>query len=101
MPRSFRADHVGSLLRPAELLRARQQYAEGSLTRDALRAQEDSAILAALDAQRNIGLEIFTDGEFRRYSWITDMAESVGGVRPQSRPGDWQGPAGGPGARHS
>jgi methionine synthase II (cobalamin-independent) len=95
MPRSFRADHVGSLLRPAQLLRARQQYADGSITRDALRAEEDSAILAALDGQRRTGLEIFTDGEFRRYSWITDMADAVGGFVPQSRIVEWQGPGGG------
>src|ERR1051326_6651728 len=95
MPRSFRADHVGSLLRPASLLRARQQFADGSLSREGLRAQEDSAILAALEGQRRAGLEIFTDGEFRRRSWITDMADSVGGFVPQSRTIEWHGPGGG------
>jgi methionine synthase II (cobalamin-independent) len=95
MPRPYRADHVGSLLRPARLLDARQQHAAGSLSREALRAEEDAAILQALEDQRRVGLEIFTDGEFRRQSWITDMAESVGGFVPQSRTVEWQGPGGG------
>jgi len=95
MPRPYRAYHVGSLLRPARLLDARQQYAAGSLSREALRAEEDAAILQALEDQRRVGLEIFTDGEFRRQSWITDMAESVGGFVPQSRTVEWQGPGGG------
>jgi 5-methyltetrahydropteroyltriglutamate--homocysteine methyltransferase len=95
MPRSFRADHVGSLLRPADLLAARQHYAAGTISREALRAEEDSAILRALDGQRRVGLQIFTDGEFRRQSWITDMSESVGGFVPQSRTIEWQGPGGG------
>jgi methionine synthase II (cobalamin-independent) len=95
MPRPYRADHVGSLLRPAELLTARQQFAAGTLSREALRAAEDAAILRALEGQQRVGLEIFTDGEFRRHSWITDMAESVGGFVPQSRTVNWQGPGGG------
>jgi methionine synthase II (cobalamin-independent) len=95
MPWPFRADQVGSLLRPASLLSARQRFAAGSLSREALAAEEDSAILPALEGQRRAGLEIFTDGEFRRHSWITDMAESVGGFVPQSRTVEWQGPGGG------
>ena len=46
----------------------------------------------ALERQRQIGLEIFTDGEFRRGSWITDMAEAVEGFVPQSRIVEWRGP---------
>ncbi|MBV9133129.1 MAG: hypothetical protein JO318_10535 [Chloroflexi bacterium] len=95
MPPPFRADQVGSLLRPASVLIARQDYAAGSLSREALRAAEDAAILSALEGQRRVGLEIFTDGEFRRQSWITDMADSVGGFVPQSRTVEWQGPGGG------
>ena len=90
-----RADHVGSLLRPAALLRAREQAAHGSLTREALRQQEDEAILQALERQRKVGLGIFTDGEFRRASWITDMADAVDGFVAQSRMIAWQGPGGG------
>jgi 5-methyltetrahydropteroyltriglutamate--homocysteine methyltransferase len=96
MPRPFRADHVGSLLRPPELLRARDQFSRGGLSADALREQEDAAILKALERQREVGLEIFTDGEFRRGSWITDMADAVEGFLPQSRTVEWRGPGGGP-----
>src|SRR5438105_9889290 len=95
MPRPFRADQVGSLLRPPELLHARERFKNGALSAEALREQEDAAILAALDRQRNIGLEIFTDGEFRRGSWITDMADAVEGFVPQSRTIEWRGPGGG------
>jgi 5-methyltetrahydropteroyltriglutamate--homocysteine methyltransferase len=95
MPRPFHADQVGSLLRPPELLRAREQFSKGSLAADALREQEDVAILKALDRQRDIGLEIFTDGEFRRGSWITDMADAVEGFGQQSRMIEWRGPGGG------
>jgi 5-methyltetrahydropteroyltriglutamate--homocysteine methyltransferase len=91
----YRADQVGSLLRPKALLEAREQCARGAISREQLRAQEDQAILQALDRQRAVGLEIFTDGEFRRGSWITDMAEAVDGFLPQSRTIEWRGPGGG------
>jgi 5-methyltetrahydropteroyltriglutamate--homocysteine methyltransferase len=77
-------------------LKAREQFARGALSREALRDQEDAAILTALDGQRQVGLEIFTDGEFRRGSWITDMADSVAGFLPQSRTIEWRGPGAGP-----
>jgi len=95
MARPYRADQVGSLLRPSELLTARDDFAHGRITREQLRKQEDAAILKALDRQREIGLEVFTDGEFRRGSWITDMAEAVDGFVPQSRTIEWRGPGGG------
>src|SRR5262245_54449635 len=85
----IRADHVGSLLRPPGLLRAREQFAHGAITRDQLREEEDAAILRALEGQQRAGLGIFTDGEFRRGSWITDMASAVGGFVPQSRTMEW------------
>lgn len=91
----LRADHVGSLLRPPGLLAARQAHARGELSREALREQEDAAILQAIERQRQVGLEIFTDGEFRRGSWITDMAEAVEGFVQQSRTIEWHGPGGG------
>src|SRR5712692_1844574 len=94
MPQPIRADHVGSLLRPAALLQARQAFASGAMSKAALTEQEDAAILAALDRQRQIGLQIFTDGEFRRGSWITDMADTVEGFVPQSRTIEWHTPAG-------
>jgi 5-methyltetrahydropteroyltriglutamate--homocysteine methyltransferase len=82
----LRADHVGSLLRPAALLRAR---AEGKLSIDQLREAEDRAILAALEMQRQAGLQIFTDGEFRRGTWLGDMAEAVEGFIPASVSLEW------------
>src|SRR5260370_25031750 len=94
MPRPFRADHVGSLLRPAELLRARATFARGELSKAALAEQENAAVIGALDRQRAVGLEIFTDGEFRRESWITDMADAVDGFVSQSRTVQWHAPPG-------
>src|SRR5215831_19459596 len=91
----LRADQVGSLLRPPSLLRAREAHARGELSADALREQEDAAILGAIEGQRRTGLEIFTDGELRRGSWITDMAEAVEGFVAQSRTIAWRGPGGG------
>jgi 5-methyltetrahydropteroyltriglutamate--homocysteine methyltransferase len=93
--RPYRADHVGSLLRPPELLAAREQFAKGVISREALREKEDAAVLRALERQRQVGLEIFSDGEFRRASWITDMADAVEGFVPQSRTVEWRGPGGG------
>ncbi len=72
----YRAEHVGSLLRPAELLAARAARAEGKITEQELRAVEDRAVLAALGKQRSAGLELYTDGEMRRGSWLTDVADA-------------------------
>ncbi|HLZ25777.1 MAG TPA: methionine synthase [Chloroflexota bacterium] len=91
MSRPIRADQVGSLLRPDSLLRARQMAASGDISAASLREQEDAAILQVLDKQRQIGLEILTDGEFRRASWITDMADAVEGFVPQRRILEWRG----------
>jgi 5-methyltetrahydropteroyltriglutamate--homocysteine methyltransferase len=89
MSAPIRADQVGSLLRPAGLLAARAEFNQGSLSRAALTEVEDAAILEVLERQRQAGLEIFTDGEFRRSSWITDMADAVEGFVPQSRTIEW------------
>ena len=88
----FRADHVGSLLRPAALLEARGAYAEGRLGLDALRQAEDSAVLEAIQLQRDVGLEIFTDGEYRRGSWLTDLADAVEGYVPHRQIHEWHRP---------
>jgi len=82
MSAPYRADQVGSLLRPPELLRARAAYAAGSLPESELRAIEDWAILDAFARQKGAGIGIFTDGEMRRGSWLTDMAEAVDGFVP-------------------
>jgi len=82
----FRADHVGSLLRPPELLRAREDFAAGRLTAEQLRAVEDDAIRAAVKMQRDVGLQCATDGEFRRASWHMDFIYALGGI--EKAPGD-------------
>jgi methionine synthase II (cobalamin-independent) len=76
----FRADHVGSLLRPPELHQARADHAEGRIDADRLRAAEDEAIRAAIRLQAEAGLRSATDGEFRRSSWHMDFIYSLGGV---------------------
>jgi 5-methyltetrahydropteroyltriglutamate--homocysteine methyltransferase len=76
----FRADHVGSLLRPPELARARAAFKAGELGRDALEDAENEAILGVIDLQREAGLRTVTDGEFRRSSWHMDFIYSLGGV---------------------
>jgi 5-methyltetrahydropteroyltriglutamate--homocysteine methyltransferase len=83
------------LLRPQELLDARDAYIRREITLEQLRLQEDRAILAALERQRSIGLDILSDGEFRRGSWLTDMAEAVAGFVPQKVSIEWKGPGGG------
>ena len=77
----FRADHVGSLLRPADLLRARDDRAAGRISDDELRAVEDAAIREVVRRQEEIGLRAATDGELRRESWHMDFIYSLGGVR--------------------
>src|ERR1700730_6653349 len=76
----FRADHVGSLLRPPELLRAREDHQAGHLSAEELRRVEDDAIREAVRMQQEIGLEGVTDGEFRRGSWHMDFLYQIGGV---------------------
>jgi 5-methyltetrahydropteroyltriglutamate--homocysteine methyltransferase len=93
--RNYRADHVGSLLRPPELLQARTEYLQGRITPDALRAAEDRAISAVLEKQRLMGLDIVSDGEMRRGSWLTDMADAVEGFVPDKVMLHWKGPGGG------
>src|SRR6187549_145383 len=76
----FRADHVGSLLRPPELLRAREARAAGRIGAEELRAIEDEAIRSAVRRQEEIGLQSATDGEFRRATWHMDFIYQLGGV---------------------
>jgi 5-methyltetrahydropteroyltriglutamate--homocysteine methyltransferase len=77
----FRADHVGSLLRPKELLRAREDHKAGRVSAAQLKAMEDDAIRAVVKMQEDIGLQGITDGEFRRSSWHMDFMYQIGGVR--------------------
>jgi 5-methyltetrahydropteroyltriglutamate--homocysteine methyltransferase len=69
MASPYRADHVGSLLRPPELLDARAQLAEGKINPGQLREVEEASILKALEMQRATGIDVVTDGEYRRAGW--------------------------------
>jgi 5-methyltetrahydropteroyltriglutamate--homocysteine methyltransferase len=71
---------VGSLLRPAKLLAARDDFAAGRIDAGQLRGTEDEAITAAVAMQRDVGLQSATDGEFRRASWHMDFIYRLGGV---------------------
>jgi 5-methyltetrahydropteroyltriglutamate--homocysteine methyltransferase len=82
----FRADHVGSLLRPQRLLETREDFAVGSVTAAELRAVEDEEIIKAIRMQEEVGLQSATDGEFRRASWHMDFIYALGGV--QKAPGN-------------
>jgi 5-methyltetrahydropteroyltriglutamate--homocysteine methyltransferase len=77
----FRADHVGSFLRPAYLLQAREQKAKGEITAAQLREVEDRAISEIVQFQRSVGLQSITDGEFRRTYFHIDFLEQLGGVK--------------------
>jgi hypothetical protein len=74
------ADHVGSLLRPLELLRARAEHQAGRLSTDELRRVEDMSIRDLVRMQQEIGLEGVTDREFRRGSWHMDFLYQIDGV---------------------
>ncbi|MHB1432225.1 MAG: 5-methyltetrahydropteroyltriglutamate--homocysteine S-methyltransferase [Streptosporangiaceae bacterium] len=76
----FRADHVGSLLRPARLLAAREDFAAGRIDAAGLRAIEDEAIAEIVAMQAEVGLQSATDGEFRRASWHMDFIYQLGGI---------------------
>ena len=76
----FRADHVGSLLRPQRLLQARDDLAAGRITAADLTAVEDEEIPGAIAMQEEVGLQSATDGEFRRASWHMDFIYALGGV---------------------
>ncbi len=76
----FRADHVGSLLRPPALREARAKHAAGGLSATALRAIEDRSIAEAIARQEAIGLCAATDGEFRRAYWHYDFVARLGGT---------------------
>ena len=76
----FRADHVGSLLRPKRLLDARDQHRSGAINDEALREVEDEAIREVVADQERVGLQTATDGEFRRTSWHMDFIYQLNGI---------------------
>ncbi|MBL8381431.1 MAG: 5-methyltetrahydropteroyltriglutamate--homocysteine S-methyltransferase [Burkholderiales bacterium] len=86
----FRIDHVGSLLRPPALRRARTDWMAGHLRHEALTAIEDQAIREAVVLQERAGLAVITDGEFRRVSWRDGFFESVDGFSAERDPADFE-----------
>ncbi|HEY3594156.1 MAG TPA: 5-methyltetrahydropteroyltriglutamate--homocysteine S-methyltransferase [Polyangiaceae bacterium] len=79
----FRADHVGSFLRPSELLLARDRFQKAEISRAALRAVEDDAIRGVAQLQEEAGMQGITDGEFRRTFFHVDFLEQLQGVKTQ------------------
>ena len=77
----FRADHVGSLLRPPELLVARDDFAHERITAEALRVAEDQAVADVVRFQEDLGLQAVTDGEFRRTQWNVDFLSAFDNTR--------------------
>ncbi len=76
----YRADHVGSLLRPKKLLETRERFHKGEISAAELRAAEDEAIAEAIQREEGVGLHSITDGEYRRTFFHLDFLEQVGGV---------------------
>ncbi len=75
MNRIYRADHWGSLIRPDTLKKTRTEFVHGRVGRDTLEAIEDEAVLRVLELQRQVGLDIYSDGEFRRGSWLAAISD--------------------------
>jgi 5-methyltetrahydropteroyltriglutamate--homocysteine methyltransferase len=94
MSERYRADQVGSLLRPSELIQARAALSNGQMSLDQLRKVEDHAILDALQLQREAGVEVFTDGEYRRGLFLDVLTEAVDGFTAGVRPIEWRAPGG-------
>jgi 5-methyltetrahydropteroyltriglutamate--homocysteine methyltransferase len=99
MASPYRADHVGSLLRPPELIQARADHREGRISAEQLREVVDASVLKALEVQREAGIDVFTEGEYRRTAWSAAIRESVDGLVPDvvqptvNLLGAWQGPS--------
>jgi 5-methyltetrahydropteroyltriglutamate--homocysteine methyltransferase len=83
----IRAETVGSLLRPAYLLSSRKDFANGRITAEDLRAAEDRAIREVVTMQQDVGLDVVTDGEFRRENWWIDFVAKLHGIEISSGSG--------------
>jgi 5-methyltetrahydropteroyltriglutamate--homocysteine methyltransferase len=86
----FRADHVGSLLRPAAIKDARAKHAEGKITAAELKEIEDREIEKVIRKQEEVGLKLATDGEFRRSWWHFDFFRGLDGITPYTTEGGIQ-----------
>lgn len=82
MATQFRADNIGSLLRPPEIVAARAALREGRIDPEQLRAIEDRSILTALEMQKAAGVHVFTDGEYRRGNFMADFTATLDGMVP-------------------
>src|SRR5690606_24267644 len=80
-PQIYRADQVGSFLRPRYLLDARAQFSKGEINAEQLREIEDKAITEIVKFQEDVGLKTITDGEFRRTFFHVDFLKQIGGVQ--------------------
>jgi 5-methyltetrahydropteroyltriglutamate--homocysteine methyltransferase len=94
MTEKFRADQVGSLLRPEGLLAARRGHDAGEVTDARLRAAEDQAITTAVRRQEATGIDVVTDGEFRRRDFRSGFAQAVDGIEMSAWDMPWHSPAG-------
>ncbi len=90
----FRADHVGSLLRPARLIAARDAFGKGAIGRDALTTLEDECIREVVHLQEDVGLRAITDGEFRRKVWYADFLKGFDNIEEAGRSFEISVPAG-------
>jgi 5-methyltetrahydropteroyltriglutamate--homocysteine methyltransferase len=95
MTPNYRADHVGSLLRPTELMQARADFSQHRIASAELKEIEDQAVLTALDLQRQVGIDVLTDGEYRRHDWAGDFTASIDGYVTAAPPisFEWKLPA--------
>ena len=82
MATKYRADQVGSLLRPPEVIEAHARQAKGELSDEEVKALEDKAILEALEMQYQVGIDVVSDGEIRRSGWSSDFTDAVEGYVP-------------------
>src|SRR5712691_1911320 len=91
----FRADHVGSMLRPQELKDAFRDFHGGRMAEAAFREVQDRCIRQAVALQEDVGLQSITDGEFRRGSWFLGFVDAVEGLTTQDALFDFRDAAGG------
>jgi 5-methyltetrahydropteroyltriglutamate--homocysteine methyltransferase len=94
MASTYRSEHIGSLLRPPELLKARADFADGNVSAEELRAAEDAAIADVIKLQETIGLDVVNDGEFRRGGWFTGFFDAVDGFELRDVVRERRGPQG-------
>jgi len=97
MATQFRADNIGSLLRPTDLIEARGAHREGRISAEQLREIEDRSILTALDLQKSAGIDVYTDGEYRRGNFMADFTNTLDGMVPSESimAPIWRGPSSG------